>query len=264
MISRMRGAHPAITCLSFASDLRLKISGSVHVEAVTAQTEVRQRGGRRLDDQRRWAIADACWEDYEDLSALLPPLFRLAFDGSSLEIMVTGQLHDDYADALDTCFKAVAGALGIPFQPYRSASWSRPEIERGIQADNCYYLSKEKIKAGLAGRKKRSNDPKDYPNPDLAIEVDLSPPKIDREGIYTALGVTELWTFNGTTLVISHLDNDRKYRAVEKSCFLPLSGVDVVRWVIEEDRSDYDAWTKRIRTWARKTLKSKGSAPARH
>ena len=232
------------------------------MEAVTAETKAGRHGGQRLDNQRRWVIRDASWDDYEEISALLPPLFRLAFDGRSLEIMVTGQLHDDYADALDTFFKAVAGALGIPFQPYRSASWSRPELERGIQADNCYYLSKDKIKAGLAGRKKRSNDAKDYPNPDLAIEVDLSPPKIDREGIYVALGVTELWTFDGSTLLIGRLGNDGKYCAVEKSGFLPLSRADVVRWVVGEDRSDYDAWTKRIRTWAKKTLKTKGSGPA--
>ncbi|MGO9597389.1 MAG: hypothetical protein ACLP7Q_05145 [Isosphaeraceae bacterium] len=232
------------------------------MEAVTAETKAGRHGSPRLGDQRRWVIRDASWDDYEELSALLPPLFRLAFDGRSLEIMVTGQLHDDYADAIDTFFKAVAGALGIPFRPYRSASWSRPELERGIQADNCYYLSKDKIKVGLAGRKKKSNDAKDYPNPDLAIEVDLSPPKIDREGVYVALGVTELWTFDGSTLVISRLGNDRKYCKVEKSGFLPLSGGDVVRWVLEEDQSDYDAWTKRIRTWAKKTLKTKGSGPA--
>src|SRR5271165_781388 len=196
------------------------------METVTAKTRQRTTARGRLEVERRWVIRDIGWDDYEELGKLLPPPFRLAFDGSSLEIMVTGQLHDDYADALDTFFKAVAGALGIPFQPYRSASWSRPELERGIQADNCYYLSKDKIKAGLAGRKKKSNDAKDYPNPDQAIEVDLSPPKIDREGIYVALGVTELWTFDGSTLVISRLGNDPKYCTVEKSGFLPLSGAD--------------------------------------
>ena len=231
------------------------------MEAATVKTEAGRCGSRRLGHQRRWVIRDACWDDYEELSALLPPLFRLAFDGRSLEIMVTGQLHDDYADALDTFFKAVAGALGIPFRPYRSASWGRPELERGIQTDNCYYLSSDKIMAGLAGRKKRSNDPNDYPNPDLAIEVDLSPPRIDREGVYVALGVTELWTFDGSTLVISRLGDDRKYHAVETSGFLPLSGADVVRWIVQEDQSDYDAWTRRIRTWAKKIQKTKGSGP---
>ena len=39
--------------------------------------------------------------------------------------------------------------------------------------------------------------------PDLAIEVDLSTPKTDRESIYAALGIVELWVFNGKILTIS-------------------------------------------------------------
>ena len=103
------------------------------------------------------------------------------------------------------------------------------------------------------------NDAQDYPNPDLAIEVDLSPPKVDREGIYAALQVAELWTFDGTDLTISRLDENGQYRAVEKSSFLPVRASEVPRWIIEEDRSDYEAWTQRIRAWAKKTLKVKGS-----
>ena len=38
-----------------------------------------------------------------------------------------------------------------------------------------------------------SNDVADYPNPDLMSEVDLSPSKIDRPGIYRALEVAEFW-----------------------------------------------------------------------
>ena len=72
-------------------------------------------------------------------------------------MMVTGALHDDYADALYTFFKAVAEALNNPFKPYRSTSWDRPEIERGIQADNAIILP-VKIKAGYAGRAWKSND----------------------------------------------------------------------------------------------------------
>ena len=89
--------------------------------------------------------------------------------------------------------------------------------------------------------------------------MDLSPPKIDREGIYAALQVAELWTFDGTDLTISRLDENGQYRAVEKSGFLPVRASEVPRWIVEEDRSDYEAWTQRIRAWVKKTLKVKGS-----
>jgi len=234
------------------------------METVTAETKQPTTARGRLEVERRWVIRDIEWDDYEELGKLLPPPFRLAFDGSSLEIMVTGQLHDDYADALDTFFKAVAGALGVQFRPYRTASWNRPELDRGIQADNCYYLTAAKIKAGLIGRGRKSNNAKDYPNPDLAIEVDLSPPKVAREGIYAALQVAELWTFDGTNLTISVLNENGQYRPVQKSGFLPIRASEVRRWIIEEDQSDYEAWTQRIRAWAKKkSLKPRGSGRSR-
>ena len=44
-----------------------------------------------------------------------------------------------------------------------------------------------------------------FPSPDLAIEIDISPPKVDRPGIYAALGVAEVWRFDGDVAVIERL-----------------------------------------------------------
>jgi Uma2 family endonuclease len=226
-------------------------------EEIPMSTITKQKRTRRsqLDGERRWLIRDAAWDDYDLLNRLLPETFRLAFDGSNLEIMVTSPLHDDYADALDAFFKAVAGALGIAFKPYRSTTWARPEIERGIQADDCYYLDPAKIQAAVKAGSRKSRDARDYPNPDLAIETDLSSPKADRPSIYASLRIAELWIFDGRVLTISRLGKDASYRDVEESGFLPLRADQVPRWILEEDRSDYDRWTRRIRAWARRTLK---------
>jgi len=80
-----------------------------------------------------------------------------------------------------------------------------------------------------------SNNIDDYPNPDLAIEVDISPPKIDRPGIYAALRVAELWRFDGSHVVIERLDASGVYAPVASSGFLPVSAEDVRRWVVAED-----------------------------
>jgi Uma2 family endonuclease len=214
----------------------------------------------QLDGERRWVIRDATWDDYVSLGKLLPERVRMAFDGNSLEIMVISHLHDDYADALDAFFKAVAGALGVPFKPCRSASWARPKLQRGIQADNSYYLDPGKIATAAAAAGRKSRKASDYPNPDLAIEVDLSPPKADRQAIYAALRVSELWIFDGERLTIYRLGDDGLYHALERSGFLPLRADQVPRWILKEDRTDYEAWTKRIRAWARRTLKKKDPA----
>ena len=77
-----------------------------------------------------------------------------------------------------------------------------------------------------------------YPNPDLAIEVDISRPQADRQAIYAALGVTELWIFDGEELSIKRLGDPPKadrYHAVEASGFLPVGPEDVEHWLLHED-----------------------------
>jgi Uma2 family endonuclease len=209
--------------------------------------------------ETRILVENVPWSLYETFLDALPegsPI-RLAYDGKDMEVTTTGPLHDDYADLLDTFFKAVAGGLGIRFKPQSQTTWKRPEVEKGIESDRCYYIDPAKIVAALAARETKSNDVKDYPNPDLAIEVDISPPQVDRQGIYAALKVAELWTFDGTTLTISRLGEDGRYQAARASGFFPLQADQVPRWLLEEDLSDYDAWTQSIRAWARLTLKEK-------
>jgi Uma2 family endonuclease len=196
------------------------------------------------------------WRLYETFVEMLPECshIRAAFDGKDMEIMVKGPVHDHFAQLLDLFVMAVAGELGIRIKPQRETTWIRPEIERGIEADNCYYLDPGKIAAALAALSRGSNDVQDYPNPDLVIEVDISAPEADRAGIYAAMGVAEVWSFDGHTLTIERLDESGQYRAVDGSGFLPLRADQVPRWLIDEDLSDYEAWTRRVRAWADKEL----------
>ena len=76
------------------------------------------------------------------------------------------------------------------------------EIARGIQADQCYYFSADKLAADKAARAGKSNDVADYPNPDLAVEIDLSDPKVDRSDIDAQLRVPEVRRLDGESLVI--------------------------------------------------------------
>ena len=90
--------------------------------------------------------------------------------------------------------------------------------------------------------------------PDLAVEVDISAPNIDRAGIYAALDVAEVWRFVGDQVIIEQLGDDRAYHPVEASAFLPIRTDEVRRWVVEEDsRSELD-WARRLRAWVRAEL----------
>ena len=93
-----------------------------------------------------------------------------------------------------------------------------------------------------------STDVSEYPNPDMAIEADISPSRIDRPGIYAAFRVAEVWLYDREhqQTVIRELGNDGSYHDVESSKFLPVRAEEVGRWVLREDTRDGSLWARRL------------------
>ena len=69
----------------------------------------------------------------------------------------------------------VAEVCAIPFKSAGQTTWKRPDVARGLEADESYFFHADKLDAVAAGKARRSLDIADYPNPDLGIEVDMSP-----------------------------------------------------------------------------------------
>lgn len=131
----------------------------------TIRQRVPVRQEVRLGEETRILIPDMTWDQYATFAGWLPDgsSIRVAFDGRNMELIVTSPTHDDFAELLDTFFKAVAGGLGIRYKPQRTTTWIRPEVQRGLEADCCYYLEPAKIDTALAALKARLNDVAHYP-----------------------------------------------------------------------------------------------------
>jgi len=183
----------------------------------------------------------------------------MAYDGRSMELMVKGRKHDNYRELLGEIVRAITQELAIPMSSNGETTWIRPEIERGLEADQSYYFLPEKLAAAKVAMARGSNDVADYPNPDLAIEVDISPSQVDRPEIYAKLQVAELWRFDGQTLTIERLDDHGQYLPVEASPFLKVRADQVAAWLIDEDSSDETAWARRLRAWVRAELLPRGT-----
>jgi hypothetical protein len=149
----------------------------------------------------------------------------------------------------------VSVGLEIDFEPLGSTTWKRPELDRGVEADLCYYFDAAKMHASDEVGKRDSNDVAEYPNPDLAVEVDYSLPKIDRPGIYAALEVTELWRFYDEKISIEHLRPDETYAPGSASRFLHVRDDEVTRWIIEEKSNNRRDWITRLRVWIQVELR---------
>jgi hypothetical protein len=86
----------------------------------------------------------------------------------------------------------------------------------------------------------------------LAIEVDVMRSCLDRMGIYAALGVPELWRFDGESLELCGLQADRTYALRTSSLsfpFLPLA--DVTRFLLLGETMDETPWIRSFRDWVR-------------
>jgi Uma2 family endonuclease len=201
------------------------------------------------------------WAFYEQLVDSTPDRvgIQVDYDGKDIEIMSPSLVHDNDKRLLGRLVEIVAEELEIALNSAGQTTWKRADVGRGLEADESYFFQPEKLDAVAAGKARRSLDIADYPNPDLAIEVDITPPKIDRLGIYAALKVPEIWWLDGQSgqVFIDRLQDDGAYRTVDRSRFLPISAAEIRRWVIEEDSRDISAWARRLRAWVRMELTSR-------
>ena len=201
--------------------------------------------------ERRILLRGLSWDLYDRLSNEIGERqhIRLAFDGRDLEIMSPGYMHEDFRELLSRLVNAVTMELDIRSRSAGQTTWKRPELERGLESDQCYHFTPEKLAIVDEARARKSNAIADYPNPDLAIEVDIPPPELDRASIYAALQVAEVWRFHGESLAIMHLQPDGRYTAVEASRFLPIRADEILRWICHEDSADIADWERRLRAW---------------
>jgi Uma2 family endonuclease len=210
---------------------------------------------RRLTEvpERRVVYRGVDWAFYEALVDSIPEgsNIRVDYDGKDLEFMSTGRKHELAKKMLGRVAETTAEEFDIPYRPAGETTWKRPEVARGLEADECYYFLPEKLAADAAAIERDSKDIADYPNPDLAIEVDISRPQVDRAGIYAALRVAEVWRLDGDRLFIERLTPQGTYQSVDSSGFLPLRADEIRRWVLEEDWRDLPAWVRRLRAVVR-------------
>jgi len=224
---------------------------------MNATTTIRNAPVPSLDDvyhltavpDRRVVFRDVDWSFYESLVDSIPESsnIHVDYDGEDLEIMSRSKRHERFNKLLGRFVDIVTEELDIACEPLGETTWKRVKAARGLEADQCYYFLPDKLAADAAASERGSDDIADYPNPDLAIEVDISPPRVDRAAIYAALGVAEVWRFDGREVVIERLTPEKTCVSVETSLFIPVAASEVTRWIVQEDSRHKAAWARKLR-----------------
>jgi Uma2 family endonuclease len=158
------------------------------------------------------------WLTYKALALDLAekPSKKLAYDQGILEIMTPLPEHEISKKLLGRVVELTTEILGLEILSLGSTTWSREDLQRGIEPDECYYILKEALVRG-----KLDFDLNIDPPPDLAIEIDISSSSLNRLSIYAALGISEIWRFDSRNLFIYVL-TDGVYQTRERSQVLPI------------------------------------------
>ncbi|MBR8828099.1 MAG: Uma2 family endonuclease [Gomphosphaeria aponina SAG 52.96 = DSM 107014] len=191
------------------------------------------------------------WNTYQNLVRDLEsqPGMRLTYDAGILELLMPLPPHERYKKLLGRFVEVMTEELAIEICSLGSTTWSREDLKKGLEPDECYYIQNE-----LVVRGKDAIDLTIEPPPDLAIEVDSTSSSMNRMGIYAALGVPEVWRFDGEILTILSLVNG-DYQPSEVSLVLPMFGVGVLMQFLELSlRMGETSLMRHVRQWVREQL----------
>jgi Uma2 family endonuclease len=163
-------------------------------------------------------LQGVAWSTYQSLMRDLEsqPGKRLTYHHGTLEIMVPLPPHESYKKLLGRFVEVATEETETEIRSLGSSTWSREDLAQGLEADECYYIQNEPIVRG-----RLEIDLSTDPPPDLAIEVDITSSSINRLQIYAALGVPEVWRYDGKTLTIYVLQGN-EYEPQEASKALPI------------------------------------------
>jgi Uma2 family endonuclease len=194
------------------------------------------------------------WKLYDLLvNELAEEHVYLTYDRGTLEIMSPQPRHEEYKWVISRWLVLLAAELGLDVRPGGNTTFRREDRERGLEPDDCFWIASEP-----AIRGKVDLDFSVDPPPDLAIEIDISRHGVDRESIYAALGVPELWRYNGRALRVYILQPDGTYRSSGKSKsfpFLPLA--EFQAFLQRPAGLSESEWVRSFQEWVRTNLKKK-------
>ena len=192
------------------------------------------------------------WHTYESLLADLEGChLRLTYDRGRLEIMAPLFRHEAYAGMLGRLVEIAAEELNLPFKSGWSTTFRRQDLERGLEPDRCFYVGSV---AAVVGR--LEIDLTRDPPPDLAIEIDITHSSLDRLSIYAALGVPEVWRFDGQQLLLYRRQPGGSYEAGTASPTFPMLPLaDVVPLLHQGVAVDDLSQVRLIRDWVRRHVR---------
>lgn len=168
----------------------------------------------------RFLLSGISWDTYERLLTDLERSgrrFRLTYDCGELEIEMPLELHEMIITIIRVLLEQYLLEAGIAHMPTRATTWKRRMKEKGLEADESYYIQNVGIAENV-----ETIDIDREPPPDLAIETEVTLPLLPKLPVYAGLGVPEIWHAKGDlTVQFLRLEASGKYVSIDRSIAVP-------------------------------------------
>ncbi|MEG3918611.1 Uma2 family endonuclease [Microcoleus sp. T3_A4] len=201
--------------------------------------------------EQRTLLENISWSTFETLLKEIGDKrgYRIAYDNGMLEIMSPLYEHENPKIQSDRFIFILAEELGIEIKSAGSMTLKQEQAKKGIEPDNCYYIQSEP-----AVRGRQELDLETAPPPDLAIEIDITSSSINKSGIYSALGVPELWRYNGRVLKFYQLASEEYVECNFSIAFPFLSSTEMSSFFEQTKTMGEIALLKSFRIWVREKI----------
>jgi Uma2 family endonuclease len=170
-------------------------------------------------DPKTFLLEDVSWDYYTRTLQELDRQkrhVRVTFDQGRMEFMTFTVLHEFLRRTLGRLVETYSIERGVRATSLGSLTYRRQDLQRGLEPDECYYVTTEPPPA-----EPTEIDLTLYGVPDLAIEVDITHSSIPRQSIYAALGVPEIWRHTGHALALLRRQPSGTYAGIDRSDAFP-------------------------------------------
>jgi len=193
--------------------------------------------------EQRVVLRNVSWETYERLLTenLERSSPRFTYDRGVLEIMSPSAEHEWYNRLLSDLVKLLGRELRTDILDLGSTTFRQEQAERGFEPDSCFYITR----AGQLRGKERIDLAIDPP-PDIVVEVVVTHPSLNKFPICAALGIQEIWSYDGSRLRMYGLSGS-EYIDMPSSRILPELRVEQLTEFLELGKTlDSIAWPEEV------------------
>jgi len=185
---------------------------------MSAETAAYREVIERLPTDSTLILRGISWDDYEELLAAVgeAPGLRISYDQGTMQIMTPSSEHESYVRLIERLVDRVSSKLRIKVLSFGSATMKHSRWRKGSEPDACFYVQS----ASRIGNRVLLDFTNDPP-PDIVVEIDINHDSLSKFPIYAALGVSEIWRYDGQALAIYLLEHNQ-YITSEASLALPM------------------------------------------